>query len=156
MTIRYVEGNILDDDAECLVNPVNCVGVMGAGLARQFKERFPDNFRIYRDGCRSGDVRVGHVFGVCLSIRGHGSIANLPTKDHWRDPSRIEWVRLGVDDLARYVRRNGIRSVAIPQLGCGLGGLDWADVRPLIEAAFADVPWVDVRVYGPAAGGSPA
>lgn len=149
--IRYVDGNILDDDAEALVNPVNCVGVMGAGLARQFKERFPDNYARYLGMTCPRGLSPGRVYLV--DRHDHGAprwIANFPTKNHWRDPSRIEWVADGLVDLARQVRGR-IRSIALPMLGCGLGGLNFADVRPLIERAFAGLPDVDVRVYGPPA-----
>lgn len=154
--IRYIEGNILDDDAEALVNPVNCVGVMGAGLAKAFKERFPNTSAWYRKGCDEGKVKPGEVYIIPIRLgRNRQWVAHVPTKDHWRDPSRLEWVQGGLDGLADFVREMRLRSVAIPMLGCGLGGLAWSDVRPLIERAFAGLPDVDVRVYGPAAEARP-
>lgn len=148
--IRHVTGNILDDDAEALVNPVNCVGVMGAGLAKQFKERFPDNFRKYLEACETGAVKLGSVYvteedGPLSRIY----IVNFPTKRHWKDRSHLAWIACGLMDLRRTCGDLGIRSLAIPQVGCGLGGLDWADVLPLVEAAFYGLRDVDVRAYGP-------
>lgn len=150
--IRYVSGNLLDDDAEALVNPVNCVGAMGAGLAKQFKERFPLNFAHYKRACAAGKVKLGAMFlHENNSPVGPVWLINFPTKHHWKDNSRVEWIDFGLADMALLVRQIGVRSIALPMLGCGLGGLSFDDVRPLIERAFADLPDVDVRVYGPLA-----
>ena len=148
--IRYRDGDIFRSGAEALVNPVNCVGVMGAGLAKQFRERFPENYRVYRDVCRAGDLEPGSVLAVydCTNARRQW-IINLPTKRDWRDPSRLDWIASGLDALAAEVRRTEVWSVAVPMIGCGLGGLGWRDVRPMIGAAFAGLPDVDVMVYGP-------
>ena len=153
--IQYTRGDILADPSDALVNPVNCVGVMGAGLAKQFKRRFPSNFRAYAEICRRGKLNVGevHVHTMVRSPYGTGwplppYIINFPTKRHWRDPSRLEDIEAGLTALADAIRQHGIRSVAVPALGSGLGGLAWTDVRPRIEAALCDTD-ADVTVYAP-------
>jgi len=143
--IEIAEGNILQADAEALVNTVNCVGVMGKGLALQFKQAFPANFKSYESACHAGDVAPGSMFifdnGRLIKPR---YIINFPTKRHWRDQSRIEDIQSGLRALIDDVRRLGIRSIAVPPLGCGLGGLNWRDVRPMIEKSFSEL--LDVRV----------
>lgn len=140
--ITYESGDLLESDAEALVNTVNCVGVMGKGLARQFRIKYPYMFLAYKDVCTSGAFLPGGVHWYYDRTTGK-MIYNLATKDHWRDPSRLQWVENGLEMLANLVRMDGIKSIAIPPLGCGLGGLDWADVEPLIISAFGDA---DVRV----------
>lgn len=150
--IRYVTGNILDDDAEALVNPVNCVGVMGAGLAQQFKHRFPVYDLDYRDLCESQLLVPGRVRLHRYPASGDPGclwIVSFPTKRHWRDPSELVWIDDGLYDLIRLVDNSGIRSIALPMLGCGLGGLPWPDVLSLIKWHFSRLPDVDARVYGP-------
>lgn len=151
MTIEYVEGNLLESDAELLVNPVNCVGVSGKGLALQFATTFPNIVELYKRDCRSGILRPGngvvHV-GLRDTKLGPTLVANFPTKRHWRDDSRIDDIYDGLQWLTGFVRGHGIKSVAIPPLGCGLGNLSWSSVRPMIEEAFADQPDVRVLVYG--------
>jgi O-acetyl-ADP-ribose deacetylase (regulator of RNase III) len=148
--IRYIQGNLLDDPAEALVNTVNEVGVMGKGIALMFRERFPENRKAYEQACQDKEVRVGRMFVTRTnSLWGTKWVINFPTKKHWRQPSRIEWVRSGLKDLVRVIRENDIRSVAMPPLGCGNGGLEWSQVRREIEAAFAEVPEVDATVYAP-------
>lgn len=148
--VDYTKGNLLDDSADALVNTVNEVGVMGKGIALMFKERFPDNTAAYERACASGDVRVGRVFVTRIqALWGPQWIINFPTKKHWRNPSKLVWIRDGLNDLVQVIRAHGIRSVAIPPLGCGNGGLEWLQVRQEIEAAFAGVPDVEVRVYVP-------
>ena len=136
--IRFKTGNILAEDAEALVNTVNCVGVMGRGIALQFKNAFPDNFKAYVAACRSGAVRPGRMFvfetGTLTNPR---YIINFPTKRHWRGNSRLEDIKAGLTDLTRQIRERGIRSIAIPPLGSGLGGLEWDVVRKDIEAVPA-------------------
>ena len=153
--IKLTQGDLLkQNDVDAIVNTVNCVGVMGKGIALQFKNKWPDNFAEYAKACKAGQVRPGRMF-----IHDSGGlvkpnyIINFPTKDHWRGASRMEFIRDGLVDLVDQVRRLGIRSIAIPPLGCGNGGLDWAEVRPLIEAAFEALPDVDVRLFEP--GGAP-
>lgn len=148
--VEYKKGNILDDDAEALVNTVNCVGVMGKGIALQFKQAFPDNYRVYREACRRNEVQPGKMFiydaGDLFSRK---FIINFPTKRHWRGKSRLEDIELGLRELGRVVKQLEIKSIAIPPLGCGNGGLDWKVVRPKIEAVFAQLPDVKVHLYEP-------
>ena len=145
-------GNLLDADVEALVNTVNTVGVMGKGLALQFKRRFPSNYEVYVSACSRGEVQVGRMLVVETTWHaGPRLIINFPTKKHWRDLSRLEYVSAGLDALVGEVRMRGIRSIAIPPLGCGNGGLAWSDVRPLIERAVLDLPGVRVLLFSPVA-----
>ena len=143
--IERAQGNLLDAPAEALVNTVNTVGVMGKGLALQFKRAYPKNFREYEAACKRGAVEIGAVFVHETGQLHPRWILNVPTKRHWRQPSRLDDVRRGLAALVEEVEARGIRSIAIPPLGCGAGGLSWSVVRPLIEAAF--VPLEDVLVY---------
>jgi len=148
--IRYTQGNLLEAPAEALVNTVNEVGVMGKGIALMFREAFPDNTRIYEAACKAGEVRVGHMLVTAnRGLIGPRWIINFPTKKHWRHPSRLEWVREGLKDLVRVIQEHGIRSVAVPPLGCGNGGLEWEQVRREIEGAVAGLADVDVLVFAP-------
>ena len=143
--IKLTQGNILRADAEALVNTVNCVGFMGKGIALQFKKAYPENFEAYRKACAAREVRPGRMFIFDLqSMLNPKYVINFPTKGDWRANSRYEDIESGLQALVAEVRRLGIRSIAIPPLGCGLGGLDWNRVRPMIERAFADLP--DVRL----------
>ena len=148
--IELTTGNILKADAEAIVNTVNCVGVMGRGIALQFKKAFPANFCAYALACEEGEVQPGRMFvydtGAFTNPR---YIINFPTKRHWKGKSRIEDIESGLTALAQEVRERGIKSIAIPPLGSGLGGLDWDEVRPRIEAALQDVPDLDVIIYQP-------
>lgn len=148
--ICYVRGDILKAESEALVNAVNCVGVMGRGIALEFKKAFPDNFRAYADACRRGEVRPGRLF---VFYRGYLTmpryIINFPTKRHWRDKSRIEDIEAGLAALVQEACSRRIRSIAIPPLGSGLGGLNWAEVRWRIEASLRDLPEVEVLVFEP-------
>ena len=139
------QGDLLVEDAEALVNAVNCVGVMGRGIALQFRNRFPANFRVYEAACKRGEVRPGGMFVFETDSPANPRyIINFPTKRHWREKSRIEDIRDGLAALATEIRQHGIRSIAVPPLGCGLGGLDWNEVRPLVIAALDAIP--DLRV----------
>jgi len=142
--ITYKQGNLLDDDAECLINCVNCVGVAGRGIALAFKKRFPRNFRYYREQCLAGRLKPGYVLPCSDGMR---MLLNVATKDHWRDPSRLVWIRVILQELAWYLPGK-VASVAVPALGCGNGGLAWRDVKPLIEQSM-NLAEVDVRVYLP-------
>lgn len=147
-------GDLLQADAEALVNPVNCVGVMGKGLALQFKRAHAANFRAYAAACANGVVVPGTMF---VHDCGEGMlprfIINFPTKRHWRDRSRLGDVEQGLVALAVEVARLGIRSLAVPPLGCGLGGLDWKVVLPMVIQALGDLPGVTVLLYEPGVGG---
>jgi O-acetyl-ADP-ribose deacetylase (regulator of RNase III) len=149
--VTFTRGNILDANVEALVNPVNCVGVMGKGLALQFKNAYPDAFVEYLRACRDGQLEPGRVQVVDIGRpTGPCFIVHFPTKRHWRERARLVDVATGLDALVAEVERRNIRSIAMPALGCGLGGLAWADVRPLIERAFAKVPRVRALVFEPA------
>jgi O-acetyl-ADP-ribose deacetylase (regulator of RNase III) len=142
--ITYTEGNLLEAHVESLVNTVNTVGVMGKGIALMFKERFPVNFRAYAAACKKGEVQVGKIFVTEPGeLDGPRWIVNFPTKQDWRHPSRIEWVEAGLQDLRRFLVAERVKSIAIPPLGAGNGGLNWRDVKPLIESALGDL---DVRI----------
>ncbi len=136
MTIETGKGNLLTADVEALVNPVNTKGVMGKGLALQFKKAFPENFAEYERACRAGEVTTGRVH-VVPRLASPRYIINFPTKNHWRQPSKLDYVREGMKDLLEHIQRLGIRSVAMPPLGCGNGGLDWRVVRPVIIDALS-------------------
>ena len=150
--IHFKTGDILAEDVEALVNTVNCVGVMGRGIALQFKKRFPDNFRAYAQSCRNGDVQPGRMFVFdTRRLTNPRYIINFPTKRHWRGNSRLEDIEAGLDDLLRSIRERGIRSIALPPLGSGLGGLDWGAVRGHIEEALGAIEDVRIVVFEPSA-----
>ncbi|HJM48850.1 MAG TPA: macro domain-containing protein [Alphaproteobacteria bacterium] len=149
--IELKRGNLLEADAEALVNTVNTVGVMGKGIALQFKKAFPDNFQAYKAACDSNAVEIGHMFVFDReTMINPRFIINFPTKRHWRAKSRLADVDVGLRALVAEVRSRKIRSIAVPPLGAGLGGLRWSDVRTRIEQAFADSPDVNVMLYEPA------
>ena len=137
-------GDLLDADVEALVNAVNCVGVMGKGLALQFKQRHPAYFSAYAAACAAGDVRLGRVHVVSLDRH----FISFPTKGHFRSRSKLSDVAGGLDDLARVIGEIGIRSVAVPPLGAGLGGLPWNDVQALIEEKLGLLD-ATIVVYSP-------
>lgn len=148
--IERRRGNIVQADAEALVNSVNCVGIMGRGIALQFRNAFPENYRFYRAACDRKQVHPGMVLVYDLGrLTNPRYIINFPTKRHWRGKSRMEDIEAGLPALVEEVRRRGIRSIAVPPLGCGLGGLDWEEVRPRIERAFRVLPDVRVLLYEP-------
>lgn len=143
--ITYKQGNLLDDDAEALVNTVNTVGVMGKGIALAFKNEFPENFHKYKEACNSGKVKTGKMFiTVCPEL----TIINFPTKKHWADPSKLEWIEEGLKDLVKVIEKYEITSIALPALGCSNGRLLWKNVKPLIKKYLGKLE-VDVRVYEP-------
>ena len=148
--IRYASGNLLDARVEAVVNTVNIVGIMGKGIALMFKEAFPENFRAYAAACKRREVRIGQMF---VTDRGGLSkprwIINFPTKEHWRGRTRLEWISAGLDDLVRTIRDRSIRSIALPPLGCGNGGLEWGQVKPVIASALGDLSDVEIVVYEP-------
>jgi O-acetyl-ADP-ribose deacetylase (regulator of RNase III) len=148
--IELKTGDILKANAEAIVNTVNCVGIMGRGIALQFKKAFPANFHAYALACEEGEVQPGKMFVYDTgSFTNPRYIINFPTKRHWKGKSRIEDIESGLVALAREVRDRGIKSIAIPPLGAGLGGLDWDEVRPRIESALRDLPDLDVMIYEP-------
>lgn len=147
-------GNILEVKVEALVNPVNCVGVMGKGLALAFKQAYPDNFLEYQAACRLGEVKPGRMFiakrrEVENEATNPKYIINFPTKRHWKENSRIEDIQSGLVSLTKEVKKLRISSIAVPALGCGLGGLRWEEVEELIVDAFKNLPEVIVVVFPP-------
>lgn len=153
--IEHTHGNLLEADVDALVNTVNVVGVMGKGIALQFRQAYPANFTAYQAACKRGEVVPGRMFVVPTDqLTNPRYIINFPTKRHWRGKAQMEDIESGLVDLIATVREHQISSIAVPPLGCGNGGLRWDDVRPKIEAAFAALPEVRVLLYAPE--GAPA
>jgi O-acetyl-ADP-ribose deacetylase (regulator of RNase III) len=152
--VQIAQGNLLVAPVDALVNTVNTKGIMGKGIALQFKQAFPAMFRDYEKACKAGEVRLGkmHVYDLGGLTGGPRWIVNFPTKGHWRERSRLTDIETGLEDMVATILRMGIRSIAIPPLGCGNGGLKWADVRPRIEAALTNLPDVDVLLFEPDSG----
>lgn len=147
--LHYTTGNLLDSQAEVLVNTVNTVGVMGKGIALQFKEAYPHNFSVYRTACREGAFQIGQILAVAdQDAFGPRTIVNFPTKQHWRSPSRYEYIEAGLVALAQYLIETRPAGIAIPPLGCGNGGLEWERVREMIEQHLADLP-LEIYLYAP-------
>jgi O-acetyl-ADP-ribose deacetylase (regulator of RNase III) len=148
--LKMMEGNILRSNAQALVNTVNCAGVMGKGIALQFKKAFPENFKLYKDACQKNAVVPGKMFITQIdNLPEIKYIVNFPTKKHWKEKSRISYIEDGLDDLFFQIQKLGIKSVAIPPLGCGLGGLKWDQVSSLIHNKFADAADLSVYLYKP-------
>lgn len=148
--IEYKAGDILHEQADAIVNTVNCVGIMGRGIALQFKKAYPQNFKAYAAACSRDEVQPGKMFVYKTdALTSPRFIINFPTKRHWKGKSRIEDIDAGLSDLLRVIRERGIASIAIPPLGAGLGGLDWNVVRPLIANALSQLPDVRVIVFEP-------
>lgn len=148
--IQYVKGNLLESDAEALVNTVNTVGVMGKGIALQFREAFPENYRVYRNVCRNKELKIGDLLFVEDSnlVTGQKLIVNFPTKTHWKLPSEYSYIEKGLYTLRQEIISRKIRSIAIPPLGSHNGGLDWLHVRRMIESALADLD-CEIFLYEP-------
>lgn len=150
--IRFAKGNLLQADAEALVNTVNCVGVMGKGIALQFKKAFPENFKAYVKACKNNSVIPGKMFVVPTgSLFGTKYIINFPTKMHWKENSKIEYLQAGLNDLVAIIKQLNVQSIAIPPLGCGNGGLDWNVVLPLITERLKVLDNnINIMIYVPA------
>ncbi len=148
--IKLTQGNILEADVEALVNTVNCVGIMGKGIALQFKQAFRVNFQAYANACRNGEVKPGRMF-IFPTARmiNPKYIINFPTKRNWKEKSKLEYIEQGLNALVTEVHRLGLKSIAIPPLGCGYGGLKWPEVRNLIETALDQLPNVQVLLFEP-------
>lgn len=147
--ITFTKGNLLETNAEALVNTVNTVGVMGKGIALMFKERFAENYHRYAAACKAKEVRTGKMFVTDVrELGGPRWIINFPTKQHWRGNSKIEWIKDGLQDLRHFLIENEVKSIAIPPLGAGNGGLDWAEVRAQIEIALTDLS-TEILVFEP-------
>lgn len=148
--IEFMRGDIMKEEAEALVNTVNCVGVMGRGIALQFKNAFPENFKAYALACKNKEVQPGRMFVFKTGqLTNPRYIINFPTKRHWRGMSRMEDIESGLRALVDTIRKYNIQSIAIPPLGSGLGGLDWSEVKPRIEAALQPLSGVNVKLYPP-------
>lgn len=152
--IEYTTGNLFDADTDALVNTVNCVGVMGKGIALQFKQAYPQNFKEYEQACKLNEVVPGKMLVHDLkSLLRPRFIVNFPTKRHWKEKSRLSDIVSGLHDLINQIRLYDIQSIAVPPLGCGNGGLDWREVKPIIESFANQLPEVKFLVFEPA--GSP-
>jgi O-acetyl-ADP-ribose deacetylase (regulator of RNase III) len=148
--ITYKTGNILTEDVEAIVNTVNCVGVMGRGIALQFKKAFPKNFNAYAIACKQGQVKPGKMFVYETGgLSNPKFIINFPTKRHWKGKSRIEDIASGLRDLIEVVNSRNIKSIAVPPLGSGLGGLEWNHIKPLIEESISSIEGLELVVYEP-------
>ncbi len=148
--LKFTQGNLLDSDAEALVNTVNTVGVMGTGIALMFKEQFKENFQKYKEACDSKQLEVGSIFVTQPnSFIGPKWIVNFPTKKHWKDSSKVEWIRDGLIELREFLQVNSVKSVAIPPLGAGNGGLEWNLVKPLIVHALEGLGETEVIIFEP-------
>lgn len=141
--LQYVNGDILHSHAQTYVNTVNTVGVMGKGLALQFKNKYPEMFKAYQKICRNHLLDIGKLY---LWKGSEKWILMFPTKKHWMDSSQIEFIESGLKKFVDNYRRIGIQSIAFPKLGCGLGGLEWEMVQPLMEKYLKHLP-IDIFVY---------
>ena len=147
--ISYKQGNLFDAEVEALVNTVNTVGVMGKGIALQFKKKIPNNYKIYRAACKNKELTTGQVFVVEEgNLLNKKYIINFPTKTHWRSPSKYEYITSGLKALKEAIQEHQIKSIAIPPLGCGNGGLEWEKVKIMIEESLSDSD-CDIQVYSP-------
>jgi O-acetyl-ADP-ribose deacetylase (regulator of RNase III) len=145
--IRYVHGNLFDSQADCLVNAVNTVGVMGAGIALDFKRRYPSMFESYKMQCETGQLKIGTLMFYTPKTDPDKKICLFPTKEHWANPSRVEYIEAGLQAFVRYHKEWNIRSIAFPKLGCGLGGLNWEyEVKPLMEKYLRGLD-VEIEIY---------
>ena len=147
--IKYVTGDLLAADSEALVNSVNCVGVIGRGVALAFKRRFPENFKAYKVACDWGALQPGRMFVFETGELMPHFIINFPTKQHWRGRSRLADIDSGLSALVAEIERHRIYSIALPPLACGLGGLEWTEVKPRIHRALAGLPDLDTLVFEP-------
>ncbi|MBK8259528.1 MAG: macro domain-containing protein [Polyangiaceae bacterium] len=135
--LKYVNSNLFDSPAQTLVNTVNLVGVMGKGIAAEFKRRYPDMFRRYAEHCKNGSLDIGKLY---LYRTANKFVLNFPTKKHWRNPSKLEYIEAGLKKFADTYAAHGIVSISFPQLGCGNGGLSWNEVQPLMDKYLRDLP----------------
>lgn len=153
MPLTFKTGDMFSEPVEALVNTVNCVGVMGKGVALTFKQRWPENFKAYKRACDKKALNPGTMLVYdthqLLPSDGPRFVVNFPTKAHWRSPSKLSYIEQGLDALVREIRKYGITSIALPPLGCGNGGLNWDDVKPLIAAKLSDLSDVRVVVFSP-------
>lgn len=150
MLYKECVGDILDDTSQALVNTVNCIGIMGKGLALQFKKEFPDMFSEYVIACKRNEVRVGKMWVYATQYKDNKYVINFPTKIDWRNPSEINWIKRGIIDLVYTIAELEITSIAIPALGCTNGGLDWKDVSKVVYSMLDPISdRLNIRVYKP-------
>ena len=148
--IKYKQGDLFTVNVEAIVNTVNCVGVMGRGIAMQFKKQYPENFKHYEAACKCGEVIPGKMFVYeTNNLLNPRLIINFPTKRHWRGESRVEDIEDGLTDLINVIQNYNIKSIALPPLGCGLGGLKWSEVKVLMEAAFSRINDIEIIIFEP-------
>ena len=148
--MRFTKGNLLDSEAQALVNTVNTVGVMGKGIALQFKERFPENFHAYSRACKNGEVKTGKMFVHDeLTMNGQKTIINFPTKEQWYRKSQYKYIEEGLQDLINVIKDRKIESIAIPPLGAGNGGLNWNNVKSLMVKYLSQLNNVEVIIFEP-------
>lgn len=156
MSVAFKTGDLFLDKSEALVNTVNCVGVMGKGVAYEFKHRWPENYKVYKKICDAKKLRPGQMLifelGDLFDKGGPKFIVNFPTKDHWRAKSKLEYISEGLDALVSEIKKFQIKSVALPPLGCGNGGLDWSVVRPMMVEKLSELVNVNITIYGPLEG----
>jgi O-acetyl-ADP-ribose deacetylase (regulator of RNase III) len=144
------DGNLLDDEADALVNTVNCCGVSSGGIAKQFAKRFPENEEKYKKACIEGKVRTGRIFVTTEGdMFGAWHIMNFPTVTNPGDPAKTEDIRTGLDDLVKNIRLYKIKTVSVPAIGCGAGKLKWEEIKPLIENALGGIEGLTVKLYLP-------
>ncbi len=148
--IHFTQGNLLKSNARALVNTVNTVGVMGKGIALQFKNTFPLNYKLYQDACKNGKLITGQLLVVNENdlLRGEKTIVNFPTKQHWKHPSTYEYIESGLITLREFLIQHPVESLAMPALGCGNGGLDWGVVKPMIVDYLSAID-MEISVYEP-------
>jgi O-acetyl-ADP-ribose deacetylase (regulator of RNase III) len=147
--VTYRTGNLLEAETEALVNTINTVGIMGKGIAFQFREIFPENYKLYRKAVQAKEIKIGKVFVTQIqTLHGERYIINFPTKTNWKYPSKLEYISQGLDDLKRVIQQLSIKSIALPPLGCGNGGLDWNIVKHEIENRLSDLN-IEIIIYQP-------
>ena len=148
--MKFIHGNLFDSQAKAIVNAVNTVGVMGKGIALDFKERYPSNMSAYKEACSDGAVQIGKVFPVKVTESNTVDwVVNFPTKKHWKGKSDIDWIKAGLVDLKKFIKSHNIESIAIPPLGAGHGGLSWGEVRKCIEDELSGLTGVEIEIYEP-------
>src|ERR1700734_444546 len=148
--MQFLKGNLLEANTQALVNTVNTVGVMGKGIALQFKNEFPNNFKEYLAACKAGDLQPGKLLVVKdMSPTGEKIIINFPTKTKWHLKSKYEYIEKGLEALVDVIKEYDIKSIALPPLGCGNGGLKWEKVKPLIEHYLGPLNGVNIQVFEP-------
>jgi Predicted phosphatase homologous to the C-terminal domain of histone macroH2A1 len=148
--MKFIKGNLLEAQTQALVNTVNTVGVMGKGIALQFKEAFPNNYKLYLSACKRNELQPGKLLVVReATLEGEKIIINFPTKTEWFQKSKYEYVQLGLLELVKVIKEYNIKSIAIPPLGCGNGGLKWEKVKPMMEEYLSSLSDVDIQIYEP-------